>query len=184
MIANEKALLFPVRLSDAADPLSATRVPFVDPSRLRAVELDYRTLSRWNQNSSGKQTFQYDEKDQAVRVDTDFRNKRDPKTNNWSFPEFRFTDAEKRDGLFAVSFEFKYDNGGVEEKPLFPRLMLARQGQKKYESYPIEAPQREWKEYTIPVVADSPAARDILRIGMGTRDEQLTFWFRNVKLWY
>lgn len=181
-LANSGLSIFSVRFGNSGDALSATEVPFCDMSRAVAEELDWRNPSRWGQNSSGKQTFSFDEKEQALRVDVDFRNKKDPAANHWSFPEYRLTPEEKGKKLLAVSFEFRYD-AGKNGKALFPLLMLAGTGagQSGYASFPINAPGAEWKTYTL-VVSD--ASPDILRIGMGVGGEDLTYWFRNVRFWH
>lgn len=181
-LANNGVSVFAVRFGDAGDALSATEVPFCDISRAVTGEPDWRNPSRWKQNSSGKQTFTYDKNEQALRVDVDFRNKKDPGANNWSFPEYRFTPEEKAKKPLAVSFDFKYDvkKSG---RALFPLLMLAGAGQSSYASFPIGAPGAGWKHYTL-VVSGASSPLDVLRIGMGTGGDELTYWFRNVKLAY
>ena len=85
-----------VRLGDADDPLSAAVVPLIDLARLKPETRDFMNPARWHQNSSGKQTFHFNAEENALEVRTDFRNKRNPADNNWSFPEFRFRPEEKK----------------------------------------------------------------------------------------
>lgn len=179
-VVNRGLSVFTVRLGDAGDALSATETPFCDMDRAVTVEPEWRNPSRWGQNSSGKQTFTYEEAEQALRVDVDFRSKKDPSASHWSFPEYHFSPEEKKKKLLAVSFEFRYD---VKKcgRPLFPQMMLAGPELSGYDSFPL-APGGEWKSYMI-VVSDS-SFRDTLRIGMGTAADELTYWLRNVKLWY
>lgn len=174
-----------VRLGDADDSLAAARVPLIDLARLKPETRDFMNPARWHQNSSGKQTFRFNVKENAVEVRTDFRNKANPADNNWSFPEFRFKPEEKKRNLVAVSFDFRFDNRGIEGRVLFPLLMLAHNGEGKYNSFPISAPGKEWKHYMIPVRGtEEGKPYDILRIGMGSTENDLVFFFRNVQLWF
>lgn len=173
-----------IRLGDAGDELSATQVPLTDNSRLKPETRDFMNLARWHQNSSGKQTFRFIAEENAIEVRTDFRNKRNPADDNWSYPEFRFLPEEKKGKLIAVSFDFRYDNRGVEEKARKPLLMLSRRGQ-GYDSHQIDAPQYVWKHYMISVRgAGGGEPYDILRIGMGARGNDLVFAFRNIQFWF
>lgn len=174
-----------VRLGDADDPLSAAVVPLIDLARLKPETRDFMNPARWHQNSSGKQTFRFHAEENAVEVRTDFRNKANPADNNWSFPEFRFKPEEKKRNLVAVSFDFRFDNRGIEGRVLFPLLMLTRSGDRGYNSFPISAPGKEWKHYMIPVRGtEDGKPYDILRIGMGSTENDLVFFFRNVQLWF
>lgn len=173
-----------IRLGDAGDELSATQVPLTDNSRLKPETRDFMNLARWHQNSSGKQTFRFIAEENAIEVRTDFRNKRNPADDNWSYPEFRFLPEEKKGKLIAVSFDFRYDNRGVEEKARKPLLLLSRRGQ-GYDSHQIDAPQYVWKHYMISVRgAGGGEPYDILRIGMGARGNDLVFAFRNIQFWF
>ena len=174
-----------VRLGDADDPLSAAVVPLIDLARLKPETRDFMNPARWHQNSSGKQTFRFHAEENAVEVRTDFRNKANPADNNWSFPEFRFKPEEKKRNLVAVSFDFRFDNRGIEGRVLFPLLMLTRSGDRGYNSFPISAPGKEWKHYMIPLRGtEDGKPYDILRIGMGSTENDLVFFFRNVQLWF
>lgn len=174
-----------VRLGDADDPLSAAVVPLIDLARLKPETRDFLNPGRWHQNSSGKQTFHFNAEENALEVRTDFRNKRNPADNNWSFPEFRFRPEEKKGKLVAVSFDFCYDDRGETGIPLFPLLMLTCSGDKEYKSFPISSPGREWKHYWIPVRGtEEERPYDILRIGMGARGNDLLFAIRNIQLWF
>ena len=174
-----------VRLGDADDPLSAAVVPLIDLARLKPETRDFMNPARWHQNSSGKQTFHFNAEENALEVRTDFRNKRNPADNNWSFPEFRFRPEEKKGKLVAVSFDFCYDDRGETGIPLFPLLMLTCSGDKEYKSFPISSPGREWKHYLIPVRGtEEERPYDILRIGMGARGNDLVFAFRNIQFWF
>lgn len=174
-----------VRLGDADDPLSAAVVPLIDLARLKPETRDFMNPARWHQNSSGKQTFRFHAEENAVEVRTDFRNKANPADNNWSFPEFRFKPEEKKRNLVAVSFDFRFDNRGIEGRVLFPLLMLTRSGDRGYNSFPISAPGKEWKHYMIPLRGtEEGKPYDILRIGMGSTENDLVFFFRNVQLWF
>lgn len=174
-----------VRLGDADDPLSAAVVPLIDLARLKPETRDFMNPARWHQNSSGKQTFHFNAEENALEVRTDFRNKRNPADNNWSFPEFRFRPEEKKGKLVAVSFDFCYDDRGETGIPLFPLLMLTRSGDRGYNSFPISAPGKEWKHYMIPLRGtEDGKPYDILRIGMGSTENDLVFFFRNVQLWF
>ena len=174
-----------VRLGDADDPLSAAVVPLFDLARLKPETRDFMNPARWHQNSSGKQTFHFNAEENALEVRTDFRNKRNPADSNWSFPEFRFRPEEKKGKLVAVSFDFCYDDRGETGIPLFPLLMLTYSGDKEYKSFPISSPGREWKHYWIPLRGtEEERPYDILRIGMGTRGNDLLFAIRNIQLWF
>ena len=62
--------------------------------------------------------------------------------------------------------------------------MPAHEG-RLYEAYAIEAPGKEWKHYRIPVRGtEDGKPHDILRIGMGSTENDLVFLFRNVRLWF
>ena len=176
-----------VRLGDADDPLSAAVVPLIDLARLKPETRDFMNPARWHQNSSGKQTFRFHAEENAVEVRTDFRNKANPADNNWSFPEFRFKPEEKKRNLVAVSFDFRFDNRGIEGRVLYPLLMLTRSGDRGYNSFPIFAPGKEWKHYMIQLRVrgtEDGKPYDILRIGMGSTENDLVFFFRNVQLWF
>lgn len=174
-----------VRLGDADDPLSAAVVPLIDLARLKPETRDFMNPARWHQNSSGKQTFRFHAEENAVEVRTDFRNKANPADNNWSFPEFRFKPEEKKRNLVAVSFDFRFDNRGIEGRVLFPLLMLTRSGDRGYNSFPISAPGKEWKHYMIPLRGtEDGKPYDILRIGMGSTENDLVFFFRNIQFWF
>ena len=174
-----------IRLGDAGDTLSSTTVTLLDSSQLKPETRDFLNPGRWHQNSSGKQTFHFNAEENALEVRTDFRNKRNPADNNWSFPEFRFRPEEKKGKLVAVSFDFCYDDRGETGIPLFPLLMLTYSGDKEYKSFPISSPGREWKHYWIPVRGtEDGKPYDILRIGMGSTENDLVFLFRNVRLWF
>lgn len=174
-----------IRLGDAGDTLSSTTVTLLDSSQLKPETRDFLNPGRWHQNSSGKQTFHFNAEENALEVRTDFRNKRNPADNNWSFPEFRFRPEEKKGKLVAVSFDFCYDDRGETGIPLFPLLMLTCSGDKEYKSFPISSPGREWKHYWIPVRGtEEERPYDILRIGMGARGNDLLFAIRNIQLWF
>ncbi|WP_295809473.1 hypothetical protein [uncultured Victivallis sp.] len=174
-----------IRLGDAGDTLSSTTVTLLDSSQLKPETRDFLNPGRWHQNSSGKQTFRFHAEENAVEVRTDFRNKANPADNNWSFPEFRFKPEEKKRNLVAVSFDFCYDDRGETGIPLFPLLMLTYSGDKEYKSFPISSPGREWKHYWIPLRGtEEERPYDILRIGMGTRGNDLLFAIRNIQLWF
>lgn len=172
-----------IRLGDADDELSATAVPLIDLSHMKSETCDFMNPARWHRNSSGKQTFRFDEKEQAIEVRTDFRNKQNPAENNWSFPEFRFKPEEKKARLIAVSFEFRLDSRGAKKHPGSSLLMLSRNGE-KYQAYPIDAPRNEWKQYRIVIGGSDNVPYDLLRIGMLSGEDDLAFSFRNIKLWY
>ncbi|MBS1370313.1 MAG: hypothetical protein HPZ91_10200 [Lentisphaeria bacterium] len=169
-----------IRIGDAQNELSATAVSLVDLSRLSPETRDFADPARWHHNSSGKQTARFNEEQRAIEVHTDFREQKSG--DHWSFPEFRFKPEEKKKRLLAVSFDLRCDSRTGEKRPLFPLLMLARNGE-PYESYRISAPQHEWKHYMI-AVAESDVPYDLLRIGMGTINQDLVFLFRDVKLWF
>lgn len=174
-----------IRLGDAGDTLSSTTVTLLDSSQLKPETRDFLNPGRWHQNSSGKQTFYFNAEENALEVRTDFRNKRNPADNNWSFPEFRFRPEEKKGKLVAVSFDFCYDDRGETGIPLFPLLMLTYSGDKEYKSFPISSPGREWKHYWIPLRGtEEERPYDILRIGMGARGNDLLFAIRNIQLWF
>ncbi len=63
--------------------------------------------------------------------------------------------------------------------------MLTYSGDKEYKSFPISSPGREWKHYWIPLRGtEEERPYDILRIGMGTRGNDLLFAIRNIQLWF
>lgn len=173
-----------IKLGDAEDELSATTVPLFDNSQLKPETHDFMNPARWQKNSNGEQTFRFNSEEQAIEVHTDFSNKQKPEATNWSFPQYSFKPEEKKGKLVAVSFDFRYENRNAEKSPLFPMLMLSYVD-KMYESYPIKDPRKEWKHYMIPVrEGDNGRHYDLLRIGMGSADDDLRFFFRNVQLWY
>ncbi len=176
VLANQGGSRFSFRIGDAADPLSATRLPVIDYTRLTSETRDFMNPKRWHQNSSGKQSFRFDEAEQAIVVVTDFANKAQGK---WSFPEFRFRPEEKKGNLLAVSFDFRLEDSKT--PVLYSLLMLSFTG-KPYESYQL-ASQAEWKHYLIPVDGKAQPY-DLLRIGLGTTADKIAFRFRNIKLWY
>lgn len=181
-LANSGPADFVLWLGDAADPLAAARVPLLDLGQLRPEATDYTDLGRWRQNSSGKQTFSVNPAEQSLKISADFREKTKPESNNWSFPEFELRQEADKPRLVAISFDLRCELKKPDSPVLFPLVMLADKGSDHYDSFPVKDPQSQWKHYLIPVsLREKPY--DVLRIGMGTIEDQFSFEIRNVQLW-
>ena len=168
-----------VKIGDQAHPLSFTTVPLLNLTTARQMALQFRKSERWKQNANGLQTFRYDKTEDAMEVRTDFRTKKTG--DNWSFPEYHFTKNEKQKGLIGVAFEFRYEKKTSSTKPLFPALMLVCHGS-SMEMYPLSQVDTTWRHYLIPVAGREDKPFDLLRLGMGSNEKDLTFKFRNIKL--
>lgn len=171
-----------VAVSDKNNPLAGSCIELLNINAARNEELDYTDINRWKQNANGPQTFSVDRKNRALRVKTDFTRKKQP-GDHWTFPEYHFDQREKKllSSLVAISFELCVEKQYPDEKILFPAMMLMQNG-KNMEMYPIDAPGTQWKHYLIPVSVQPENPFDLIRIGMGSSKEQLSYKIRNLKL--
>jgi|GEM_PF-2486694 len=173
-----KSGFFELRLKDAQDPLSEIITPFIPAKNLRTATVDW---TRWTPNSAGKQTLTFDKSRNALKVYTDFRNKKDPKTDNWTFPELFLSEPEKASNLTAVSFDIMVDpdcyNSNAQK---WHMLQAGSVPSGKADYFPCFGVDSNWKSFTVYVSGNE--LRSVIRIGMATEADQLTYYIRNVRL--
>lgn len=173
-----KSNFFELRLKDAKNPLSEIIVPLIPVKNLRIVPVDW---TRWEPNSAGVQKLTFDKDRNALKVQTDFRNKKDPKSSNWSFPELLLSDSEKSSNLTAVSFDIMVDPGCYDANAQkWHMLQASSQKSGKADYFNCSGIDDKWKSFTMYVSGNEP--RSVIRIGMATEAEQLTYYIRNVRL--
>lgn len=149
---------------------------------LRVQEIDAGP-QQWAPNSSGKLTIDYDLSERATR----FNIKSPPRDFPWVYPNLRISLTEKeKEKLVGVSFEVKSISYRVLPSESLV-MILSRDGfpKNKYLSYSY--PMRpEWTKVRIPF-AVNPKFNDlsdveVLRVGCNPRQEDFTYWVRNVQL--
>ena len=172
-----KVKFFELRLKDANIPLSEIVVPLMAVANLRTVPVDG---SRWKQNSAGRQTLTFDKEKNVLKVHTDFRNKFDPKSANWDFPELNLSMQEKNSNLIAVSFDIMIDPVCFDTNAQKWHMLQTGSWLDAAEHFPCTGVHDNWKSFTMYISGSKP--RSFIRIGMATEAEELTYYLRNVKL--
>ena len=161
---------------------------FVEKS-MDIKKLSAESPERWRKNSSGDMQFSYDASEKAVKVNVKFDA---AKNDYWAYPEFVLKDDETLKNACGVSFEIKALQG--ENSTVFPHsnFMAVTENIKetgKGAWLPYKKPSKEWQKIFIPLSQDLPEgmkAEDIklLRIGMGAINPNLSFWIRNLTVYY
>lgn len=144
---------------------------------------------RWEKNTSGDLRISFDPLEDAVRFDVTFS----PTVDHWVYPVFRLESEESLAGAVGLSFEVKADfDPAFGDNPYRYALVMAvledhlELGERVDFAY---EPTTEWKKVNIFFPAEAPENFDpakvrLLRIGMNPRQDQLTYWLRNLKIYY
>ena len=178
-----KADSFTVRLADSRDPLSSITVPLVAVGNLRVVTIDcIEKPERWRPNSAGTQQITFDKTRKALKVYTNFRNKKDPEASHWSYPELNLSDSEKSSNLVAVSFDLMIDPVCYNVNAQKWHMLQAGSKQSGADYFPCIGVSDQWKSFTMYISGKEP--RTLIRIGMATEAQDLTYYIRNVKFHY
>jgi len=166
--------------------ISNVTVPYCEIEKLKEGPkylLNCENPARWWKSSSGKLEFSCDKAENALKVDVSFSGPGD----RWCYPEFKL-DAKKDIFNDAVGFEFEIK--GVTHTPgkgfSTAILMLVKDtekehGQAQFMKFPV--PTAEWTKQTI--ILDGgirPEQIKMIRIGVNTTADSLTYWVRNVKI--
>ncbi len=173
-----KVKSFELRLKDAKTSASEIIVPFIPAKNLRTVTVDWK---RWRANSAGTQTLTFDKSRNALKVHDDFRNKKDPEAAHWSFPELLLSASEKASDLTAVSFDIMIDPACYDTNAQKWHMLQASGSRFKVADYfNCFGIDDNWKSFTMYVSGNEP--RSVIRIGMATEADQLTYYIRNIRL--
>lgn len=151
------------------------------------TSMDFKNPERWRKNSSGDMKISHDDSENAIRFDVSFNDKKN--SNYWIYPEYPFNANESMKDALAVSFEIKAEQKDGNNKYAHANLMLIKDrqqetGQGDWIAY--NAPEEKWKFIVIDLQASSVKPEDIrmIRVGMGPNSEKLTFWIRDMKIYY
>jgi hypothetical protein len=176
------------------DLVSAPVVIPVSPGLEGNPSLEEKLLSgvevhRWEKNSSGDLQISYDPLEDAVRFDVSFS----PTVDHWVYPVFRLQPEENLAGAVGLSFEVKADiDPAHAANPYSVAYVMAvledhlELGDRIDFGY---EPTTEWKKISIFFAAEAPEVFDpakvkLLRIGLNPRQHQLTYWLRNLIVYY
>mgnify|MGYP000966781466 CR=1 FL=1 len=191
---EDSATLFNLRLrARNGGLLSAPALIPVSPKMDGNPALEEKLLSasepeRWEKNSSGQMEISLDKAQEAVRFDVSFPAAGD----RWIYPVFRLK-PEELAGAVGLSFEVKLDVApAYAASPYIMAYVMAvledelEVGERADFSYDST---EQWQKVEISFAAEAPAGFDpkdvkLLRIGMNPRPQQLTYWLRNLKVYY
>ncbi len=188
--------IFDLKLrSRSAEAVSAPVVIPVTPdltrffNALEAKEISGAEPERWEKNSSGDLKISFDKAEKAVRFDVAFA----PNVDHWVYPVFRLRQGESREDAVGLSFEVKaaIDSEHLANPYKEAHVMAVLEdelevGKRVDFSY---NPTTEWEKVDILFATEAPpdfnpASVKLLRIGLNPRQHNLTYWVRNLKVYY
>lgn len=176
--------LFRCGITDSHFPYAGFILPFLDTEKTVARTFDFMNPKRWKNNTSGKSNFEYDEKEKALKVSTEFQAGSDV-FNHWVFPEYVLdTEKERLDSAIQITFEMKIiqDNGKTTVQRS-PCVMLVPEDRKKhYIGLSFKEPASEWSRYTVSFKENDWQRYRSIRIGTCPAGFQVTFWLRNIQI--
>ena len=166
----------------------------ISTGSVEGLNLEEKLLSaaaadRWLKNASGSMNISYDQAEEAVRFDVAFS----PGASHWVYPVFTLRPEENLKGAVGLSFEVKAAfapaNAGNPYNVAYVMAVLEDEletGKRVDFSY---QPTAEWQKVDILFSTEAPADFDpkdvkLLRIGLNPRQNNLTYWLRNLKGYY
>ncbi len=192
---NPQSLLTAINLGGTFNGrrISSLRIPVtLDALVERACAmrpLDISAPARWRKNSAGDMEIAFDEKEKAIKFHTKFGESKD----YWVYPELPLKLPEETlAGAVGISFEIKavQKDGGTEfSTALLMALRDTTSETGERVDFGYRAPGVEWQTRKIIFERDAPAGLNpadikMLRLGMNPRKDELTYWVRDVRVYY
>lgn len=177
---------FRVGLSDSNFPISGFSLLFLDQRKLICRSFDFMNPARWKSNTSGRSLFEYDEKEKALKVTTEFK----PDSNgfeHWVFPEYALdSKTEKLDFALGLSFEMKIiQDGGKTNQQRSPCVMLVPGDRKKnYIALSCSPSASDWTACSVSFDQKNSEPFRAIRIGTCPAGYKVIFWLKNIKIQY
>lgn len=175
---------FRVGIADSFFPFAGFTLPFLDKRKIITRTFDFTNPKRWKNNTSGKSTFEYDEKEKALKVTTEFKPGSDP-FKHWVFPEFVLDQKkEKLDSALGISFEMKIvQDEGKTTGQRSPCVMLVPEDRKKhYIGLSFKEPSPQWSSYSAAFPQNDPLQYRAIRFGTCPAGYKVVFWLRNIQI--
>jgi len=141
----------------------------------------WRDPARWERNTSAdEETISFDEAEQALRIDSSWRNLID----HWTYPVLTLDlPAESLDGAIRISFEARSAQDKVENDFKTAKFMLVGENGTPDTYIDYTPPGTEWERrfVDIPAGTDLASVRKI-RLGANPYGSRSTIWFRNIEI--
>ncbi|MBR3086421.1 MAG: hypothetical protein IKH04_08465, partial [Kiritimatiellae bacterium] len=141
----------------------------------------WRDPARWERNTSAdEETISFDEAEQALRIDSSWRNLND----HWTYPVLTLDlPAESLDGAIRISFEARSAQDKVENDFKTAKFMLVGENGTPDTYIDYTPPGTEWERrfVDIPAGTDLASVRKI-RLGANPHGSRCTIWFRNIEI--
>lgn len=139
--------------------------------------------ANWRPNASGEIRITDNKAEKAVKVDVTFK----PGVDRWVYPEFtlKSSDGSLR-GALGVAFEMKCDAPEDTTQSILMAVATRKEAGARDVYLKLPNPGRDWEERVVffhPRDLD-PAQIGLLRLGLNTRRDQVSFSFRNFRILY
>lgn len=135
----------------------------------------------WKENSSGSISIDYDAAEGGVRFHTEFP----PLVDRWSYPEYILQlPQESLENAYGLSFEVKMLPAG--KSAITQMLVMASHRTGKTVFLPVLEPTSQWESRVVVFDPGSvkPEEIEMLRFGLNSRVDEITFLLRNVEVLY
>jgi len=172
--------------------VSPVYIPVFSPYAMEKASLtkafELEKADRWRKNSSGDMQISFDEAQKAVKVSVKFK----PGTDFWAYPEYVLkTPGESLKGALGMSFEIKAEQKGGKREYAHHLVMAVTEnthetGESRHFEY--KSPTPEWQRVFIMFEGSGagfdPANVKLLRLGVNPKEDEVSYWFRNVKVYF
>lgn len=154
---------------------------FAISSSLIADQRDFSAVKSWKKNSNGKMTIRKDEKENAIRVDTDFS---ETKGNDyWTYPVLKVGKVPA-DSKYLI-FDFKASQDEQYKTFKYSAVMFAPGKAMNWGRF---RPTSNWSTVVIDLkkcskkdLAADLATVKTIRIGVNPKGKKVNMWFKNVR---
>lgn len=133
----------------------------------------------WRKNASGRMEITYDAAEQALCFRTVFPPEEE---GLWVYPEYVLQlPQESLAGAVGIGFEMKVSKAGA----VAQTIVMAVRDNEPDAYLRIPAPTEQWEERFAQFPADvDPGKVKLLRFGMNPRIRDITYWIRNIRVYY
>lgn len=135
--------------------------------------------ANWRKNASGQMDISYDGSEQAIRFGTKFP----PSVDRWVYPEYTLQlPQESLKGAIGLEFEMKVSDKNAVSQML---VMPVSKDSDRIHIAPPEAIGSEWQKNFFQFPDGVPPENFVaLRIGLNSKSDDITYWVRNIKIYY